>query len=215
MKKVAIVLAGSGVYDGSEIHEAVLTLFFLDRIGVQSQCFAPDKAQAHVVNHVTGEVDNGDSRNILQEAARIARGKIQSLDKLLAEDWDAVIFPGGFGAAKNLCSFAFDGANCSVDPEVERVLMTFQEAKKPIGILCIAPVMGAKILGAEVTIGNDKDTAAAICQMGGTHVEKQVTEIHIDEVRNVITTPAYMYDAGIAQVAEGIEKLVCEVVVRA
>ena len=215
MKKIAVVLSGCGVYDGSEIHEAVLTLYFLDRVGVRSQCFAPDIPQAHVINHLTGEKAEGETRNVLVEAARIARSNIQNLAELRAEDYHAVILPGGFGAAKNLSTFAFKGAECSVNPEVERVMKEFNAAGKPVGILCIAPVMGAKVLHAEVTIGEDQGVADAICHLGGSHVNKTVTEIHIDEAHNVVTTPAYMYDAHIADVAEGIEKLVLEIVERA
>ena len=215
MKKVAVVLSGCGVYDGTEIHEAVLTLFFLDRIGAEVHCFAPNMPQAHVINHLTGEPSEDESRNVLVEAARIARGKIKSLIELKEADFDALILPGGFGAAKNLCTFAFEGADCTVIPEVERVLKEFNAARKPIGIICIAPVMGAKVLKAEVTIGDDPGVAEAICALGGSHINKPVTEIHIDEKHNVITAPAYMYDAHIADVAEGIEKLVCEVMARA
>lgn len=215
MKKIAVVLSGCGVYDGSEIHEAVMTLFFLDRIGVDTQCFAPDMPQAHVINHLTGEAVEGETRNVLVEAARIARGAIKNIVELKAEDFDAIIFPGGFGAAKNLSTFAFEGAACTIIPDVERVMGEFNTAKKPVGIICIAPVMGAKILKAEVTIGEDDEVAEAICHLGGSHVKKPVTEIHIDEKCNVVTTPAYMYDARIADVAEGIEKLVCEIVERA
>ena len=215
MKKVAVVLAGCGVFDGSEIHEAVLTLLYLDRAEVEISCFAPNIDQAHVVNHLTGDVQESETRNVLVEAARIARGKIQDIQELEASNFDAIVLPGGFGAAKNLCNFAFEGANLSVNDQVERVLKAFHSEKKPIGIICIAPVIGAKVLGAEVTIGNDAGVAEAIQQVGGSHVEKPVNEICIDETNNVISAPAYMYDARISEVSEGIKQLVCEVVSRA
>jgi len=215
MKKVAVVLSGCGVYDGSEIHEAVLTLLYLDRAEVEVVCFAPDMQQAHVVNHKTGEIVTGESRNVLVEAARIARGKIEDLAHLQAEDFEALIIPGGFGAAKNLCNFAFEGENLTVHAEIERVIKAFHADKKPIGIICIAPVMGAKVLGATVTIGNDAGVASAIQKMGGCHVDREVSEIEIDEENNVISAPAYMFDARISEVSEGIKKLVCEVVSRA
>ncbi len=215
MKKVAVILAGCGVYDGSEIQEAVLTLLYLDRAEVEVSCFAPDIAQTHVINHKTGEIAETETRNVLVEAARIARGQVEDTAALNSEDFDALIIPGGFGAAKNLCNFAFEGANVSVHSEIEKALKSFHTQKKPIGIICIAPVMAAKVLGATVTIGNNSEVASAIKKIGGNHIEKPVSEIHIDESNNVITAPAYMYDARISEVAEGIKLLVCEVVSRA
>jgi enhancing lycopene biosynthesis protein 2 len=213
-KKVAVILAGCGVYDGSEIHEAVLTLFFLDRVGVDVACFAPDKPQMHVINHLTGAPASDQTRNVLAESARIARGKVAPLTDLHASEWDAVVIPGGFGAAKNLCNFAVQGAGFTVDPDLAAVIRSFHHAKKPIGILCIAPVIVAKVLGATVTIGCDSSVAEAIVHSGGQHVTCRVGDIAIDEINNVVSAPAYMYDATISEVAEGIEKLVCEVVDR-
>lgn len=215
MKKIAVILSGCGVFDGSEIHESVLTLLYLDQAGASVKCFAPDIAQAHVVNHLTGEVAEGESRNVLVEAARISRGSINKLVDLKADEFDAVIIPGGFGAAKNLCNFAFEGANLSVNDQIENTIKAFHVQKKPIGILCIAPVIGAKVLGACVTIGDSADVAAAIEKVGGSHVNKAVTDIQIDETNNVISAPAYMYDAKISDVAIGIEKLVTAVINRA
>jgi enhancing lycopene biosynthesis protein 2 len=196
-KKVAVILSGCGVYDGSEIHEAVLTLFFLDRIGVDVSCFAPDKAQMHVINHLTGAPICDQTRNVLVESARIARGKVKPLTELHASEFDAVMVPGGFGAAKNLCNFAVQGADFTVEPDLAAVLKAFHQARKPIGILCIAPVIAAKVLGASVTIGSDSGVAEAIAKVGGVHVNCSVGDIHIDEAHNVISTPAYMYDASI------------------
>lgn len=211
MPNVAVVLSGCGVYDGSEIHEAVLTLLALDEQGATVQCFAPDVDQRHVVNHMTGE-EMAETRNVLVEAARIARGKIQSLAEAQVADFDAVVLPGGFGAAKNLCSFAFDGPECSVNPEVARFLSEMQAAGKPIGLACIAPAIGAKVFGAqgvELTIGNDTGTATALQTLGATHVDKAVTEVHVDTARKIVTTPAYMYgEARISEVAEGLDALV-------
>ncbi|MCG8528716.1 MAG: isoprenoid biosynthesis glyoxalase ElbB [Opitutales bacterium] len=215
MKKIAVVLSGCGVFDGSEIQEAVLSLFFLDRLGVDYQCFAPNKDKAHVVNHLTGEVSEGESRNVLVESARIARGKVIDLSKLKQEGFNGVLFPGGFGAAKNLCTFAFEGDQASIEEEVERVFRDFRKAEKPMGVLCIAPVIAAKVLEAEVTVGEEGDASVALEKMGGKHVVKPVSEIHVDEVNNVITAPAYMYgEASISEVGEGIEKLVCELIDR-
>lgn len=212
MTKVAVVLSGCGVYDGTEIHEAVLTLLTLDRAGAQYQCFAPNIDQMHVVNHLTGEVADGESRNVLVESARIARGNIEDLAGARADDFDALIFPGGFGAAKNLCDFAVKGAECTVQPDVERFAKAMAEAKKPVGYVCIAPAIVPRIYGdAKVTIGTDADTAGAIETMGGVHVACPVREFVVDEENKVVSTPAYMLAERISEAAEGIEKLVHEV----
>ena len=211
MKKIAVVLAGSGVYDGSEIHEATLTLLAIAEQGAKYQCFAPDIPQAHVVNHLTGE-EMPEIRNVLVEAARIARGNIKPLSQYKAADYDAIIFPGGFGAAKNLCTFAFDGVDCVVIPEVENAVKETVKAGKPIGSLCISPVLITKILSdVEVTIGDDEGTAKAIEEMGGIHVKTTHGEIVVDEKYKVITTPCYMLDATIDQIALGARNVVKKV----
>ncbi|ARU57026.1 isoprenoid biosynthesis protein with amidotransferase-like domain [Oleiphilus messinensis] len=212
MKKVAVVLAGCGVYDGSEIYETVITLLSLDSHEAQYQCFAPDIEQLHVINHKTGEVMDGESRNVLIEAARLARGEIKDLTEAKAEDFDALIFPGGFGVAKNLCNFATEGTNMTLNPEVARIATEFAEAGKPAGYICIAPTMVASIYnGAQCTIGNNAETAAAIESMGATHVDCPVDDIVIDEENKVITTPAYMLASRISEAAAGIEKLVRQI----
>ncbi len=213
-KKVGVVLSGCGVFDGAEIHESVLTLLALDRAGAEAVCMAPDVAQHHVINHLKGE-ETDEKRNVLVESARIARGNIEDIAGVRADDLDAVIFPGGFGAAKNLCTFAFDGPNATVNPEVERLLKEMFAARKPIGLICIAPALGAKVLGdsgVELTIGNDADTAAGIEATGAKHINCAVTETHEDPERRVVSTPAYMLGKGIGEVADGIEKLVRTVV---
>jgi len=215
MKKVAVCLSGCGVFDGAEIHEAVCTLLALDQAGAQPVCCAPDIPQADIINHYANTKESG-ARNVLAESARIARGAIKNLKEVKAADVDALIFPGGFGAAKNLCTFAMDGANCSVNPEVERLVNEMLAAGKPIGAICIAPAMLARILGrkslrARLTIGTDKGTAAAINAMGGRHCDCVVTEIVIDEKHKVVTSPAYMLGKGPAEVFEGIGKLVREI----
>ncbi len=208
MKKIAVVLAGNGVFDGAEIHEATLTLLSIANNGAEYQCFAPDINQAHVINHITGE-EMPETRNVLIEAARIARGNIKSLAEYKAKDFDAIIFPGGFGVAKNLCTFAFDGANCSVNPEVEAAIRNTVVAEKPIGALCISPALIAKVLGdVEVTIGQDEETANAIETLGATHIKTTHGEIVVDEKYKVITTPCYMLDATITQIATGAENAV-------
>ena len=208
MKKIAVVLAGNGVYDGAEIHEATLTLLAIARNGAQYQCFAPNINQAHVVNHLTGE-EMPETRNVLVEAARIARGKIKPLSDYNVSEFDAIIFPGGFGVAKNLCDFAFKGVNCSVNPDVEKAVRSTAVAEKPIGALCISPVLIAKILvDVEVTIGNDEAASSAIESFGATHIEKTHGEIVYDSKYKLVTTPCYMLDATIDQIADGAENVV-------
>jgi enhancing lycopene biosynthesis protein 2 len=209
-KKVGVLLAGCGVYDGSEIHEAVLTLYFLARAGAQIVCTAPNADQLHVIDHLTQQ-ETGETRNVLVESARIARGEIRDLADIGVEDIDALIIPGGFGAAKNLSNFAVKGPEAEVHPEVTRILSEMTEAGKPVGAICIAPATLTRAIadrGPEVTIGTDMGTAAAIESMGGRHVRCSVDEIHVDEKNRIVTTPAYMVGPGIADVASGIEKLV-------
>lgn len=213
-KKVGVVLSGCGVYDGAEIHESVITLLALDKAGAKIICMAPDVPQMHVIDHVKGEPAAGENRNVLIESARIARGEIKNMKDVTAADLDALIFPGGYGAAKNLCSFAVDGVDCKVNPEVERLVKEMHSAKKPIGFICIAPAMAAKILGShqpKLTIGSDPSTAQAIEKMGGKHVECKVDEAAVDEVNKIVSAPAYMLGPSIAHVAKGIEKCVEQV----
>ncbi len=212
MKKIAVVLAGNGVFDGAEIHEATLTLLAIAKNGVAYQCFAPDMGQAHVINHITGE-EMPETRNVMVEAARIARGDIKPLSEYNAVEYDAIIFPGGFGVAKNLCSFAFDGVNCNVAPEAEKAIKDSVGAGKPIGALCISPVLVAKVLGgAKVTIGEDEGTAEAIGQFGGAHIKTTHGEIVVDEKYKVVTSPCYMLDATIDQIADGAENVVKQII---
>jgi len=212
MSRVAVVLSGCGHLDGSEIHESVVALLALDRAGAEVECFAPDKPQRDVVDHRTGQAVKGESRNVLAEAARIARGKIQDVAAAKAEEFDAVILPGGFGAAKNLSSFAVEGADCDVDPDVERLLRDAHAAGKPIGLICIAPAIAARLFpGVNLTIGSDANTAGALERMGAHHKSCAVDAFVCDEKARVVTCPAYMLGPGIKDVAAGIEKLVGEV----
>ncbi|ATN09978.1 isoprenoid biosynthesis protein ElbB [Pseudomonas sp. FDAARGOS_380] len=208
-KKIAVILSGCGVYDGAEIHESVITLLRLDQRGAQVECFAPDVAQLHVINHLTGE-EMPESRNVLVESARIARGAVKDIGQANATDFDALIVPGGFGAAKNLSNFAVEGAGCSINPQVLALAEAFAEAGKPVGLICISPALAAKIYGPGVTctIGNDADTAAALDKMGATHIECTVEDIVEDPARKLVSTPAYMLGKNISEVASGINKLV-------
>ncbi|WP_421682659.1 isoprenoid biosynthesis glyoxalase ElbB [Stutzerimonas urumqiensis] len=209
-RNVAVILAGSGVYDGSEIYESVITLLRLDQRGAKVQCFAPNIAQMHVINHLTGD-EMPESRNVLVEAARLARGNIKDLREARAEDFDALIVPGGFGAAKNLCNFAVRGAQCSVEPQVLEVAQAFAKAGKPIGLMCIAPTMAVQIFGQGVTVtlgSDDAEAAGAVREMGATHEPCEVTEIVEDTTHKLVTTPAYMLAQSISDAASGIYKLV-------
>ncbi|UIM97163.1 isoprenoid biosynthesis glyoxalase ElbB [Yersinia ruckeri] len=212
MKRVGVVLSGCGVFDGAEIHESVLTLLALDRAGVEAVCFAPDKPQLHVINHLSGEV-SAEVRNVLVESARIARGHIQPLSAASSDNLDALIVPGGFGAAKNLSSFATEGSACSVDQDLYKLVQKMHKADKPIGFMCIAPALLPKLLGDRVrlTIGNDIDTAESIESMGGEHIVCPVDDVVVDAEHKVVTTPAYMLAGSISEAATGIDKLVAKV----
>jgi len=212
-KKVAVCLSGCGFLDGAEIHEAVFALLALDQAGAEIICCAPDMPQADVVDHARQQPAPGPGRNVLTESARIARGNLKNLAEVHADDIDALIFPGGFGAAKNLCSFASDGPDCKVNPGVERLVGEMLTARKPIGAICIAPALVARILGKKdlhpkLTIGSDARTAAAINQMGGQHCDCPVSEAVVDENLKVVTTPAYMLGPGPKEVCTGIKECV-------
>lgn len=211
MKKVAVLLSGCGVFDGSEIHESVLVLLALDRANAQIICTAPDLPQHHVVNHYTRQPVPGEVRNVLVESARIARGNIVPLSQLNAASVDAVILPGGFGAAKNLCTFALAGPDFQVEPQVARFLQEAHRLGKPLGFVCIAPAIAAKLFGAEkleFTIGNDAGTAQALQKDGGHHVNCTVHNVVVDRRLKIVTTPAYMLANRITEAEAGINKLV-------
>ncbi|MFY8327898.1 isoprenoid biosynthesis glyoxalase ElbB [Pseudoalteromonas sp. ZZD1] len=213
MKKIAVILAGCGVYDGAEINEAVLTLLHIAKADASYQCFAPDIEQLHTINHLTGE-QMAPNRNVLVEASRIARGDIKPVTELNAENFDALIIPGGFGAAKNLCDFAVKGAQAQMNSDVLQVCKQFADMAKPAGYMCIAPAMIPLIYraGVKTTIGNDADTASAINTLGAKHINCSVDEIVIDEQHKVVTTPAYMLAQSILDADAGIEKLVKAVI---
>ena len=212
MAKVGVILSGCGVYDGSEIHETVITLLALDRAGAEVLMMAPNVEQ-QVVNHLTGDTVAGATRNVLEESARIARGNITDIAKVTVDDFDALFLPGGFGAAKNLCDFAVKGPDCSVNPDVERLLKATVAAGKPLAAVCIAPALLAKVLGMDLpgvrlTIGTDDGTAGAINAMGAAHISCPVTEFIVDDKNRIITSPAYMLAGRISEAAAGIEKSV-------
>ena len=216
MSKVGVCLSGCGFLDGAEIFESVATLYHLERAGADILAMAPDIDQAQVVNHITGEAVEGATRNVLEEAARIVRGDIRDISEVMAEDMDALIFPGGFGVAKNLSTFAFDGPACQVNDEVHRLVREIIAANKPLGVICIAPAMLAKVLegtgvNTKLTIGNDPQTAQAIEEMGTTHVACGVTKHITDRENKIVSTPAYMLATKIGETWTGIEGLVNEI----
>ncbi|PTN06761.1 isoprenoid biosynthesis glyoxalase ElbB [Mangrovibacterium marinum] len=207
-KKIAVVLSGCGVYDGAEIHEATLTMLAIAKQGASYTLFAPNTTQHHVINHLTGQ-EMPETRNVLVESARIARGQISDLKDYNPANFDAIIFPGGFGAAKNLSTFAFDGPNCTVNEDVTKAVKATAKAGKPIGALCIAPAVITRILSnVDVTIGDDPQTAKAIEKMGGKHIRTTDGEIVIDRNYRVVTTPCYMLDTTIDQIEIGARNVV-------
>jgi enhancing lycopene biosynthesis protein 2 len=217
MKRIGVMLSGCGVYDGAEIHEAVLVLAAIDRAGEEAVMMAPSVGQMHTINHVSGEEVAGDTRNVLVESARIARGNIQDVKEVTAETLDALILPGGFGAAKNLCTFATQGADCDIHPEVQRLLLEMVDVRKPVGVACIAPAVMARALKDrglrfKLTIGKDPGTAQALEAMGAQHVECEVDDVVVDQEHRVVSTPAYMLAERISQVETGLSKLVDEVI---
>ena len=215
MKNIAFILSGCGVFDGSEIHEACAAMLALQRAGCKIHFCAPQGPQMHVMNHLAGEPAAGESRDMLVEAARIARGDIKALTEIDPASLDAVVLPGGFGAAKNLCDFAVKGDQCSVNEDVAAFLRAAQAAGKPIGAMCIAPVVLARVFGPdlkpELTIGTDPGTAAQVEKMGARHVDCQVREAVVDQANKLVTTPAYLLAETIAEVFDGaavfVEKL--------
>lgn len=215
MPKIGVLLSGCGFMDGAEIHESVLTLLALDQKGATAVCCAPNVNQAQVIDHAAKQPAK-ETRNVLKESARIARGDVQDVKNVRAAELDALLLPGGFGAAKNLCDFADKGKDCAVNPDVEKLVGDMLEQRKPIGAICIAPALLARIAGkrgvkAKLTIGNDLGTASAIAAMGCAHETCPVTEFSVDREHKIVSTPAYMLGKGPAEVYEGIRKLVEEV----
>ncbi len=213
MKKFAVVLSGCGVKDGAEIHEAVLTLLAIKKHGADYEIFAPDIKQYHVVNHLSGKVMQ-EERNVLVESARIARGNIKPLSDFQARSFDALVFPGGFGVAKNLCTYAFEGDNCKVNPEISKAIKDMVSLHKPVGAMCISPVMISKVLGnIEMTIGDDEKTIRDVEHMGSVHKKTSHGDVVKDPHRLIYTTPCYMLDANILQIELGTYNLI-EAIIR-
>lgn len=209
--RVAVILSGCGVHDGSEIHESVAALLALDRAGARLVCAAPNVPQPHVINHLTGEINPHDSRNVLVESARIARGSVVDLATVRVTDIDAAVFPGGYGAAKTLSDYASRGRDAQVHPEVARLVREMHAARKPMAFFCIAPVLAARVLGEfhpRITIGTDAAVAADLEAWGARHQSCQVQDIVVDHEHKIVSTPAYMLATRISEVAAGIERAV-------
>lgn len=210
--KIGVVLSGCGYLDGTEIQESVVTLLAIDRAGAEAICMAPDIAQMHVIDHRTGR-EMPETRNVLTESARITRGDIQDVKAADPDDLDALIFPGGYGAAKNLCNFAVKGDNCQVNPDIAKLVRSMMDVRKPIGVICIAPALMAKVAQengdqVKLTIGNDGEISSALQKMGVEHIDTKVSDIVVDEAHRIVSTPAYLLGQRVSEVAEGIEKLV-------
>ena len=215
MARIGVCLSSCGVNDGAEIHESVITALTLDRAGAEIIYTAPDVVQTKVVNHITGDEMN-ETRNVLVESARIARGDITDLAQLTSNDMDALLFPGGFGAALNLCDFALKGADCHIHPEVKRIIQEMLAAQKPLGFICIAPALFARAvknvdMTAKITIGNDQTIADQIEKLGSQHEICSVDDCIVDEENKIVSTPAYMLAGNISEAASGIEKLVHQI----
>lgn len=211
--RVGVVLGGCGFKDGAEVHESVLTLLALDRAGAEVHCFAPDMPQAQVVNHLTGKPEAG-TRNVLVESARIARGAIRDVAQADPARLDALVLPGGFGAALNLSTFATQGEKAHVEPGTARLVRAMHAAGKPIGAICIAPAVIALLLGAEhptLTVGTDRGTAARLEACGARHQDCPVEGFVVDRERRIVSTPAYMLGPSIRHVAAGIEQCIAAV----
>lgn len=216
-KKIALVVAGSGVYDGSEITEVVSTLIHLSRSGADVTSYAPDKDQMHVINHTTGE-EMDEKRNVLVESARICRGAVKPLSDLNTGDYDALVIPGGFGAAKNLSDFAVKGGDMTVDPDLEKIMTDFNSAGKPIGLCCIAPTLAAKVFGSKVkvTVGKEEESeayphagaAGAVKAMGAEHVETEPGVACIDGESKIVTSTAYMYSGRPDEIDDSVKAMV-------
>lgn len=213
MKKVAVILSGCGVFDGAEIQEVVLSLLALEQNDAQWQCFAPDIDQHHVIDHRTGEAMN-ETRNVLTEASRIVRGEILPLTDLNVDHFDALLVPGGFGAAKNLSDFAYNGDPVQVHQDMFAVCQAFARSEKPAGYMCIAPIMIPQIYpkGVKGTIGNEPDIAAAFNRMGGEHIECPVSDYVLDQRHHLLSTPAYMLATSVLDAASGINRMVKKLV---
>lgn len=214
-KSIAVILSGCGNQDGSEIHEATLTLLAIHTNGAEYQCYAPNILQHHVLNHINGKEMN-EQRNVLIESARIARGRILDLADFQATSHDALVIPGGLGAAKNLSSYAFDGSDCTVNEGVQKAIFNMFEQKKPIGALCIAPMILARMLDhVMITIGQSPTAISNIEAMNACHTTTIAGEIVVDKEHKIVTAPCYMLDSRVDQISEESNRLIKEILLLA
>lgn len=216
MKKICVILSGCGVFDGTEIQEAVLTLLYLDRAGVEVSCYAPDIFQQDVVDHITMEAVAEERRNVLVESARIVRGQVKSLLDLNIDDFDALVMPGGVGTEKNLCAPTDDGAGRAIDPEVARVIREAHASGKVIGAMCNTPLLVAQALrdtdsNPTLTVGTDEQVIAALAAFNAQPLQAEANEVVVDQKNRIVSTPAFMLAEDISQLSYGIKKLVTEV----
>lgn len=208
----AVVLSGCGVNDGSEIHEATLVMYAIKKMGADYDVFAPDMPLHHVINHQTGQVETG-SRDVISESARIARGKVRPLNEYKASAYSGIVFPGGYGVAKNLSTYAFDGADCKILPEVEKAIKETAKLQKPIGAMCISPVLIAKVLGnVTLTVGSDPESAGNVEKMGAKHILTTEAQVVVDPINKIVSTPCYMLDSTIDQIGDSAMNLVREMI---
>jgi len=218
--KFGILLSGCGVYDGAEIQETVLTMLAVKEIGAEYVCISVDAEQHHVINHLTGEEMN-ETRNMLVESARVARGEVTNIREITPADIDGLIIPGGFGSAKNFTKWAFEGPDGAILPEVKLLLVNLVNIGKPVVALCVSPVVLAKALEdanlkTTMTIGSDLEEspyditafAAGLEHTGVIPSMKTINEIHVDEENKIITAPCYMMNADILQVRKNIQTAV-------
>jgi enhancing lycopene biosynthesis protein 2 len=216
--KIGVLLSGCGVYDGAEIQETVFALLAIEELGAEAICLSVNKNQHHVVNHLTGE-EMPESRNMLVEAARIARGAVHDISTFDNTQIDALVIPGGFGSAKNFTTWAFEGPNGSILPEIKELIQQCISDKKPIAALCVSPVivglaLNQSDLQATMTLGTDKEKSpyeinafsSGLSQTGVQVEMKTIREIALDEKLKIVSAPCYMMDASIVEIRTNIQQ---------
>jgi enhancing lycopene biosynthesis protein 2 len=220
MKKIGILLSGCGVYDGSEIQETVLAMLAIQEVGAEYFCISIDKNQHHVINHLNG-TEMAETRNMMIESARIARGNVKNINEVEIRDFDALVIPGGFGNAKNLSSWAFDGPKGTILPEVKLLIVNCINAGRPIAALCVSPILIAKAMEdsgfqVELTLGNSADSSpynindfhASLKATGAKTFEKNIEGIQIDEKLKIVSAPCYMIEANILEIRNNIKQAI-------
>lgn len=218
--KIGVLLSGCGVFDGTEIHEAVLTLLAIQEAGHEYVCIAPDVDQHHVINHTNGEEMN-EKRNVFVESSRIARGEITKLSDIDPADIDALVLPGGFGAAKNLTTWAFKGPESEILPEVKLLLVNLVNIGKPICALCVTPTVVAKAfegsdIHPQLTLGNTEQDSEydiqgfsdGLAAVGAQPVMKTTDDILVDTANKIVSAPCYMMKTDVVGVRNNTQKAI-------